>query len=391
MYWVGTYLGDLFANRLDLIESLAEDGDHLLRELAVGLCLRCSFLLFGRGSFLFLRLGLRLGDVLKQGAFADLVTIVVNNIAIVVNSLADQRGKITRGQLANKVSIRIADFAFLGDLAPRHGVDNTLLLLGLPALSFADCVAVLVEDITILVNLAAEEALGVTFNQAPDDLLAVLHDPVLADDSVVESVEWSFSLVLLSPGDELGTSNNLAIVPPDLALAVDLASSEALITFDNASDHCTSGGVNNVSSLVDNLALQDRQVFLGRGFLLGRLIGFSTTFDIAVLIGDLAILVDSSTTQLLGVTFNKLTDNGSLVIFDESIFGHEEALHASEGTLGLALDLILGNELNTANDLLPVVDLAILDLLTGKLLGIPLHNTGNWISLGSDDIPSLVA
>jgi hypothetical protein len=33
-----------------------------------------SFLLFGRGSFLFLRLGLRLGDVLKQGAFADLVT-----------------------------------------------------------------------------------------------------------------------------------------------------------------------------------------------------------------------------------------------------------------------------------------------------------------------------
>jgi hypothetical protein len=36
---------------------------------------------------------------------------------------------------------------------------------------------------------------------------------------------------------------------------------------------------------------------------------------------------------------------------------HEEALHASEGTLGLALDLILGNELNTANDLLPVVDL----------------------------------
>jgi hypothetical protein len=30
MYWVGTYLGDLFANRLDLIESLAEDGDHLV-------------------------------------------------------------------------------------------------------------------------------------------------------------------------------------------------------------------------------------------------------------------------------------------------------------------------------------------------------------------------
>lgn len=92
---IETYLFDHLANRLNLLQSLAQDVAHALSELAVLLSLSGGFLLLLSRAFLGLLFGL--GKVLDKSAFTNAVTIVVNDIAVIINALADEGSKVAVG------------------------------------------------------------------------------------------------------------------------------------------------------------------------------------------------------------------------------------------------------------------------------------------------------
>lgn len=69
-----TYLGDLFADGLNALKCLLADVGHLVSE----------FIIF-TPLLLILGLVLFLNDILEQRNFADLVTVIVNNVPVVIN------------------------------------------------------------------------------------------------------------------------------------------------------------------------------------------------------------------------------------------------------------------------------------------------------------------
>lgn len=179
-----TYLGDLLHNGLDALQSLLADGSHLVSELRV---LAALFLLICLvlGNLLFL-------DVLQKSDFSDLVAVVVNNVAVVIDLKTSAVTKVTSSETTENIAILIADFTLLVDTHARHGVDATLLLLWLPSLGLADDVAVLVVDIAILVDVVTSELLDVTLDDTTDDgAIGSLDGTILSDSVVVEASKWA--------------------------------------------------------------------------------------------------------------------------------------------------------------------------------------------------------
>lgn len=293
MWTGGTCLGDHLADGAETIQRLADDGTHLLRQLAVlfFLLLLLQFLWGWTGHFgLRLRLRLRLGDVLDQSTFAQPVVIVVHDVAIVVDFFSDECGQVTGGQLADEVSVDIAHFSLAGDLATSHGIDVALLLLGLPTLRMANCVTVLVEDVAIFVDLATKQVQGIAFDGTADDAArGIGHHAVLANDDSLKAIEGTLRLLLLSVGDQLHLADDLAFVAPDLALTVDLATSQSAIAGDNAPKEVALG-VDDIADLVDRLAVQDGEIGLNL-LLLRRLVRLGVTLDAAELIDDVAFFI----------------------------------------------------------------------------------------------------
>jgi hypothetical protein len=169
----------------------------------------------------------------------NLVAVNVHNIAIVVDLLANKAAKVAFGQFTDEVTVGIAHFTLTGDLAASHGVDFSLLLLRLPALGLANHVVALVEDFAVLVNLAARELIGVSFDDTTDNTTRwVLNNTISANSEVLDT----FRPLLLVPGDELNLADYLAIITPDFDLAIDLSSGEALaITGDAATRYFVLG------------------------------------------------------------------------------------------------------------------------------------------------------
>lgn len=130
----------MLAHRLDALESLRADVAHLLGDLtlltldALLLCLVLWYLL--------------LDNVLEKSDLSDLVTVVVDNVAVVVNFAANTVSQVTCGKTTHDIAVLGADLTLTVDLAARHWVDPALLLLWLPALGSTDDVAVLVENVT---------------------------------------------------------------------------------------------------------------------------------------------------------------------------------------------------------------------------------------------------
>lgn len=178
----GTYLGDLFADGLDTLKRLLADVGHLVSELSI---LATLLLLFS----LILRLLLFL-NVLEKSDLADLVAIVVNDIAVVVDFKTSAVTKVTSSEATDKVSVLITDLALLVDAHTRHGVDTTFLLLWFPALGLTDDVSVLVVDITILIDVVADKLLDVALDDTSDDVASLgLNSAVFDNDVVVEASE----------------------------------------------------------------------------------------------------------------------------------------------------------------------------------------------------------
>jgi hypothetical protein len=131
---VSAYLSDLLADRFHLLERLVDDVADLLCDLALFFFLE---LLVGRAFVLFV------GDVLEERDLAELVAVLVDDVAVVVDRLAHARQQVALGEPADDVAVLVAHFAFLVDAQARHGADFALFLLWLPALGVADHIAVL--------------------------------------------------------------------------------------------------------------------------------------------------------------------------------------------------------------------------------------------------------
>ena len=143
----------------------AEKLTDLLRNLALFLLLE---LLLGR-TLVFL-----VWDVLKQGNFTQLVPVLVDNMAVVVDGLAHARKQVALGELANNVAVLVTDLTLLVDAQAGHRANLTLLLFGLPSLCVTDDVAVLVGNVTIIIDFASHKVCNFTLSDAANDVTGTI-------------------------------------------------------------------------------------------------------------------------------------------------------------------------------------------------------------------------
>ena len=177
-----TCLGDLLHDWLDTLQSLLANGSHLVGELRVLTALPL-FIRLILGDVLLL-------DVAKKSDLSDLVAIVVNDIAVVINLETSAVTKITSSKTADDIAVLVADLTLLVDVHARHGVDLALLLLRLPALGLTDDVTVLVVDVAILIDVVSNKLLDITLDDAANDVAArALHGAILGDGVVIETSE----------------------------------------------------------------------------------------------------------------------------------------------------------------------------------------------------------
>lgn len=365
-----TYLSDLLANRLHLLKGLLADVAHLLGNLALLFPLPQLLHLFG--SQLLFGLLLLLGDVFEQSNLADLVAIVVNDVAVVVNLEANAVAEVTRSESAHDIAVLVTDFTFLVDATAGHWVDPTLLLLRLPPLGLADGVAVLVLDLTVLIDRMADKLLRVALDDTTDDGAIGHNNHAILDNSeIVEAGEGSLWLVV-GALDLLCTTNDVSGVVPDLALAVDLlANHDRWVTLSDATDDGTRA-VNYVALLVDGTASEDAEVLCSLFLFLPWL---GVALGVAELVDNVTILVDGVANKLLGVTFSDDTDNVALGVFDLALFVDTETLETSKRSFGLGNTLVLWQDLAATDDLAGVtVDVSVLvATTTGQLLDVTLN------------------
>lgn len=161
------------------------------------------------------------------------------SICTTVSVLACQVGRGWTYHPTEDVAVRVDDVAGLvNTLASKDGlVDLGLgfglgLRLGLPTLSVAELVALLVEDVTVLVDLLALELLGITLNQAANDVTVAGDLAVGLHRGIGEVLEGGGLLELAAVllRDQLGLADDLASIVPDLALLVSLATNCCIVS-----------------------------------------------------------------------------------------------------------------------------------------------------------------
>ena len=387
MKQVSTYVGDLLADGLDSLESLSADGTHLLSNLAVLLSLLALLLLL-LGELL-LRNLLIFDDVADESDFTDLVTVIVDNVAIVVNLEADAVAEVTSSESAHDIAVLVTDFTLLVDTATRHGVDLSLLLFGLPSLGLADEVTVLVLDFTIFVDLVGDKLLDVAFDDAANDATIGSNNvSLLVDSDAVESSERSLSLGVGALG-ELGLANDISGIVPDLTLAVNLlADHGGRVTFGDATDDSTRR-VDNVTGLVDSAASKGGKVLGGLLLFLPRL---SVALGVSVLVGDVTILVDLEACETLDVAFGNDTDAVALGVLNVALLVDVEAFESSERTLRSGNAFVLRKNLAATDDLAGItVNLALfVTAATSELLDVALDKLTKRNAIFVDDESLLV-
>ncbi|KAH5153171.1 hypothetical protein HBH69_128840 [Parastagonospora nodorum] len=353
---------------------------HLVGKLSV---LTALLLLVG------LIFGLFLLNVLEESDFSDLVAVVVDNVAVVVNLETSAVTKVTSSETTKNVTVLVADLTLLVDTHARHGVNAALLLLWLPALGLTDDVTVLVVDVAILVNLVAGKLLDIAFNDTTDDVAICSLDGTILDDLVVvEASEWSLRSRVGALG-EFSTSDDVAFVVPDLALAIDLlADHGGWVSLSNtAKDLAT--GIDNVASLVDSAASKGAEVDFDLVLLLVRL---GVALDITVLVDDVSVFVDGMANKLLLVAFGELTNAVALTILNESVLNNTESFKSGKRSLLALYALILGDQLTSADDLTSVVvDLTFaIRFAADKVFQFALSKTANGSTVAVDEVALLV-
>jgi hypothetical protein len=378
----GTYIGDLLHDGLDALKGVFANARHLLGELRVFATLPLLVGLILRNLFLF-------RNVLQESDLTDLVTVVVDDVAVVVNLETSAVTKVTSSESAKDIAVLVADLTLLVDTHASHGVDAALLLLRLPALGLTDDVTVLVVDVAILIDLVTDELLDVALGDTTDDVARwCLDSTVLNNSGLVEASEWSLGLRVLTMG-KLSTSDDVAFVIPDLALAINLLASEGSgVAFSDATEN-GSAGVDDVASLVDSAASKGAEVDL---LLLLLLPWFGMALDVAVLVDDVTVFIDSVSDESLRIALGELANTVAVVVIDETILDHAKSLVSSEWTL-LTLGALVGrNDLAAANDLAGVTmdETFAIRLATSELAKVALNELTDRNALAVDEVALLV-
>ena len=252
-------------------------------------------------------------------------------------------------------------------------------------------VAVLVDNVTVLIDRKANKLFLVTLSDDTNDVARLVLDiAVVVDVETLEAAEWT-----LRPGDtlvlgkDLTASGNLATVGVDVSILVAASAGKFLdVTFDELTDRDLAL-VNDETLLVQHLAIQDRVVNLD---LLLFCDWLGVTLDSAVLVDNVTVLIDGETDQTLGVALDNLTDNVLVFVGDLAISDDTETLQTGEWSLGSLLALALWNDLALTDNLASVVvDSTLLgDLAAGEFLGAALGETTDWNTIVTDHHTSLV-
>jgi hypothetical protein len=372
---------------LNLLKSLIADVTHLLSNLAVLLLLLALLLLF-LGEFL-LRNLLVFDDVCDESDFADLVTVVVNNVAVVINLEADTVAEVTSSESTHDIAVLITNLTLLVDTAARHGVDSSLLLFRLPSLGLANEITILILDLTILIDLVSNKLLDIAFGDAADDATVGSDDvSLLVDGDTLETSEGTLSLGIGALG-ELGLADDISSVIPDLTLAVNLLANHGRrVTFGDTT-HDGTGRVDDVTTLVDGAASQRGEVLGGLLLFLPRL---SVSLGVSVFVGDVTILVNGETYETLDVTLGDNTDAIALGVLNVALLVDMEAFKSSERTLRSGNAFVLRENLATADNLASIaVDVALfVAAATSELLDVTLDKLTKRNTVFVDDESLLV-
>ncbi|GJD01048.1 hypothetical protein ColKHC_09873 [Colletotrichum higginsianum] len=260
-----------------------------------------------------------LGDELSA---ADDVARFAANIALLVAHAANQLLNISLDNAAIDGAVLVDNVASLVDtLAGKSRVvDNNRCLgfrlrlrLGLPTFSFADGVATLVENVTLVVDLFALELLRVSLDDTPDNVSVVEDMAVGFDSGTWEVFEGGGfgKFLTLSLGDGLGLSNDLACIVPNLAALISLAADKVLQNAGNDATDSLTFVVDEVAGLVDLGALQDRKVDCVLEKLVGNLgLEFGLANNAATLVDDIALGINGHADEICGVTLGDTADRG---------------------------------------------------------------------------------
>ncbi|TKW49633.1 hypothetical protein CTA1_6122 [Colletotrichum tanaceti] len=290
---------------------------------------------------------------------ADNVTRLAADVTLLVAHAADQLLDVALDNAAIDGTVLVNDIAsFVDALASKSRViDNNRCLgfgfglrLGLPTLSFANGIAALVENVTLVVNLFALELLRITLDDTSDNVSVVDDMAVGFDGSTREVFEGSGfgEFFTLSLGDGLGLSNDLTCIIPNLAALVSLTADKMLQDPGNDATNSLALVVDEVASLVDLGALQDGEVDCVLEKLVGNLgLELGLADDAATLVDNIALSINSHANEVCRITFSNAADRG--IIEDDLAlivnFGTGELLKGLEKLVTCDSDgtLILGN------------------------------------------------
>ena len=328
-------------------------------------------------------------DVLQESNLTDLVTIVVDDITVVINLEASAVTKVTSSKTADDIAVLVADLTLLVDVHARHGVDLALLLLRLPALSLTDDVTVLVVDVAILIDVVSNKLLDITLDDAANDVAArALHGAILGNGVVVETSEGTLG-ARGGAVDDLSPTNDVSSVVPDLAFTIDLLTDKSSWVALRDTTKDVARRVDDVSSLVDSASGKRRQVDFLSLFLLEWL---SMALDVAVLVDDVTIFINRVTNELLRIALADLTNAVAVVVFDESVLDDAQALEASKGSLLASDTLVVRNQLTASDHLAGVAvnETLTIRLASCKFLEVAFDELTDWDALAVDKVTLLV-
>lgn len=232
-------------------------------------------------------------DALHELSASDDVAGIVPDLALAVNLATNHLLGVSLSNAANNGASRVDNIASLVDSAVRKSREILgLLLLLLPWLGVALDVSEFVDDVAILVDREADQALGVTVNELANDVaIGVLDLPAGNHAQTLEASERSLGLGdALVLGNELAAANDLASVAVDQTVLVAATASKLRDVALNKLTKRDTALIDNEALLVQDLVVQDGQV--GR-LLLGLLLeGLGMALHVAVLVDNISVLID---------------------------------------------------------------------------------------------------
>ncbi|CEI65511.1 unnamed protein product [Fusarium venenatum] len=336
-----------------------------------------------------LRLGclfrlLLLGDVLKKGDVTNDAALLVKDIAVLINLLALAVEDLTAGELANDVTVSVNNVALTVHLAASKRVVCLLLLRLLPALGFANNIAIGVDNLAVIINRASDESLSISNNKSANSLASLVDNlTILGDGTVLELGERTILLATaLALRDKLSLADDVSRLTSDVSIAVRHASDKLLdITLNDTT----------VSGLVDTLASKSRVVDRLLLLSLGSFPALGLTDGVTAAVENVTILIDLAALELLGVTLNNLANLLALV-HDTSIRLDGGTREVLEGSRGLLFAFGGRDRLTLADDLSRVVpDITVLvGTLAEKLLQVTFNNLSDNVAVGINKLADLV-